>query len=248
MNLKHDTLRAATGLAVTALAFLAVVSALPVHQVIGASGARVQVEAAPSDTPLLITNMREQYGSNGLLQHIDYMLVNGGSQKLTGAQISWSLKFANGSTPRVVQYTDYWSGETGPLAVGASDPLEVAGLRVAGKSGAPEVLLTSATATITYAEFEDGTRLGPNAAAASSWFSSERHARLAAYRKLLDAYRAGGATALSAAFETASPADTQADRGSRRVVGEIYRTQGVAGAVAELQRVLSLKLPPGTAQ
>jgi len=54
---------------------------------------------------------------------------------------------------------------------------------------------TSVSGTVTFVEFSDGTRLGPQKDGLWSWFKLLRNRRAVRYRQLLEAYNVGGGTA-----------------------------------------------------
>jgi hypothetical protein len=232
----------ATGLvaAATAVAIIAVTLSRGRAQT-RSTGVSVNV-SVPAEIPAQITDAQAQYAPSGALQGITYKLVNRGAEPLTGAQITWSLKFAGGGATHAVQYKDYWAAQNGPLPVGSSDGGEL-GAATSHKPGGAVEPLESATGTVAYVEFEDGSKFGPNLKAASSWFAAEREARLAAYRELLQTYRAGGEDGLVKALQTYTPAQTGADRGAHRVLYGLYRSKGVSAVIAELTRVSTQQLP-----
>lgn len=207
----------------------------------GGAGVNVNIDV-PSQVPLLITDARPEYAPSGALQQITYRLTNDGAQALAGAEISWLFTFEGGGVIHTKQYVDYWWAEKGPLAVGKSGSLEIGAVTSQKPGGAPEPL-ESATGTVTYAEFKDGSKYGPDADTASAWFSSERTAMLAAYRELLKDYRSGGTAGLMKALQTFTPAQTHAESGTRRVLYKLYKSKGEAAVVAELTRVASMPAP-----
>ena len=200
--------------------------------------------SVPSQIPLLATETQPQYSPLGELQRVTFKLFNRGSQPLTAVEISWTLKFAGGGTSRATDYIDYWAQQGGPLASGAADTVEFSGATSQKPGGAVEPLV-SAMATVAYAEFEDGSKYGPSIEPASVWFTSERTAKVAAYRELLQDYRAGGEPELIKALQRVTPAQTGAARGTRRYLYALYRSSGTTAVVAELTRVASLPVPPG---
>ena len=176
-------------------------------------------------------------GSSG----IQYKIFNAGSARLIAVEITWDLNFGAGGPERTVQRADYFFSPA-DLAPGASKGFGIGEItdRASDGTTAP---LKSATATITYAEFADGTQLGSDIQSVSAWLTSNRDAEMAEYRQALQDYRAGGVAGLNKALAWDQMPPTSGGREVWLRLHQIQKQKGVSGVVEELTRVSQLKLP-----
>ena len=195
----------------------------------------------PPDIPLRATAVSASAtpsGSGG----IQYTVVNRGGARLTALEVSWQLHFANGSTPRVVQRTDYLLSAQGQLAPGDSGHFQVGKVTNAkpGMEGSP---LASAEGAVTYAEFADGTRSGSDVQRASAYFTACRAAEMQEYAQVLRDYRQGGVNALNEALSWKHLPAIACGRAAWLQMHQDEENKGVTGLVKELERLTALKMP-----
>jgi len=198
--------------------------------------AKVQIDV-PADVPLRIVNFAFDSSPAGMIAfHYDVRNVSG--QGLVAVEARWhaGASFSNRD--------DRWL--TGQLASGEAEHFQVTNVPVAASSS-PALL----TMTVSYAELEDGTRLGADAAQVGKEIDAARRAEVAAYARLLETFNAGGSEALTAALKTATTPlasaraaalDPAVQAATARLSG-ILNDQGVDAVVLELQRVAALNLP-----
>jgi len=207
-------------------------------QASGAKGAvRVDIQISP-DIPLQITDVHAIASPDGL-QSMDYRLVNVSQQRLLAAQISWTFRFADGSSLRSENRTEYFWNSGGMLGLGQFEQIEGSAIG-GGKNAAPVQIVTG---SISAAEFDNGTRLGPDAPKFFAWLDELRAGEQARYRELFNLYRSEGQKAFVDALQTLRPSETMAGKSARINLLDIYRQKGSAAAVAELMRLNSLQLP-----
>lgn len=203
------------------------------------SGSQVQVQLNVSpDIPLQIKDVQAAPALRGS-QPITYRLVNNGSERLTAVEVSWQLTFAGGIHSRVVEQADYFL-RPDTMQPRASDHFEIAGVTNENVQSAP---LQSAAATITYAEFADGTRLGSNVRAASTRMDDVRTGELKVYNEALQAYRQAGEPALVQALDAEHLPPNRGGRNAWKMLNRELKENGVAAVVDDLNRVAQLKLP-----
>jgi hypothetical protein len=221
--------------------------ALPFHsaaQVESGAGIKVNLDI-PADIPLKISGVRTKPSPSGL-PHITYRLTNAGTSPLAAVEISWVLYFGNGDQKRTVTRADYVFGRDGMIRPQVSDDLDIGSFQSALNGQSKPLSIQSATATITYAQFADGTELGSNARTASAWFAHRRGEWLAVYKQALEAYRLEGTSGLAQVLDAAHLPPTAYGRDAWMNLNGILKKNGTAAVVAELNRIVSLKLPGGT--
>ncbi|HEY6292261.1 MAG TPA: hypothetical protein VI455_11990 [Terriglobia bacterium] len=211
-----------------------------------AASGRVQIDV-PADVPLRIVNFGFDASPAGMTAfHYDVKNVSG--QGLVAVEVRWRSGGASFSNR-----DDRWL--TGQLAAGESEHFQVSNVPGASSPNRePNPTSQSSsrlTMKITYAELEDGARVGTDAAQVGKEIDAARRAELASYAKLLETFNAGGSEALVHALKPAiaTPTATAAtalepgvQAAAARLAG-ILNDQGVDAVVLELQRVSALSLP-----
>ena len=193
------------------------------------------------DIPLRLVNFKFDTSRSDMLA-FRYDVQNDSGEGLMAVEVSWRAEFG-GSAVSIANRDDRWL--TGQLPAGGRERFQVTNVPDSGAQP-----LTRLVATVTYAEFEDGSRLGSNAAAVGKEVDAGRRATLASYAKLLATFNPGGGDALIRALKlgsaTGAPAQLPAvQEANARLLG-ILADRGVDAVVLELQRVSTLTLPgPG---
>jgi hypothetical protein len=233
---------------ITSLAALILV--LPVRASEGASvPAGVQIEV-PADIPLQITNFSLDPSPSSMTA-FHYDVKNSAGQGLVAVEVRWQTQLAGKPGTTVTNRDDRWL--TGQLGSGQLERFQVTNVPNSAPSAtaaqakvAPQPL-SGMVGTVTYAEFEDGTRVGADAAVIGKEIDSARRTAVAAYAKLLDTFNASGSEALVQALKLQNAAHDQSSavqEATARLLG-ILSDQGVDGVVQELQRVSALPIPEG---
>ena len=235
-------------LLITSLAALILV--LPVRASEGTSvPAGVQIEV-PGDIPLHITNFAFDPSPSSMTA-FHYDIQNSAGQGLVAVEVRWQTQLAGKSGVTVTNRDDRWL--TGQLATGQSERFQVTNVpnsvpsAAAAQAKTASQQLSGMVATVTYAEFEDGTRLGSDVAVIGKEIDTARRTAVAAYAKLLDTFNASGSEALVQALKLQNAAHDQSSavqEATARLLG-ILSDQGVDAVVQELQRVAALPIPEG---
>ncbi|HEV2382690.1 MAG TPA: hypothetical protein VG206_23230 [Terriglobia bacterium] len=228
----------------------AIVLVLPVRAgEAGSAPAGVQIEV-PADIPLHITNFGFDPSPSSMTA-FHYDVQNSAGQGLVAVEVRWQTQLAGKSGVTVTNRDDRWL--TGQLATGQAErfqvtnvPNEAPSTNAAQAKLAPQQL-SGMVATVTYAEFEDGTRLGSEAAAIGKEIDAARRTAVAAYAKLLDTFNSSGSEAMVQALKQQNAAHDQSSavqEATARLLG-VLNDQGVDAVVQELQRVAALTIPEG---
>lgn len=228
----------------------AVVVALPVRAVEAASTpAGVQIEV-PADIPLHLTNFTYDPSPSSMTA-FHYDIQNASGQGLVAVEVRWQTQLAGGPGTVVTNRDDRWL--TGQLAAGQLERFQVTNVpnrapsTNAAQSKQAVERLSGMIGTITYAEFEDGTRVGADAATIGKEIDAARRIMIATYAKFLDTFNAGGSESLVQALRQQNATHDQssaAQEATARLLG-ILNDQGADAAVRELQRVAALTVPEG---
>jgi hypothetical protein len=209
--------------------------------------AGVQIEV-PADIPLHITNFRFDPSPSSMTA-FHYDIENASGQGLVAIEVRWQTQLNGKSGVLVTNRDDRWL--SGQLATGLAERFQVTNVpNHAPSASAAQVnpaaqRLSGMAGTITYAEFEDGTRLGADAATVGKEIDAARRTAVAAYAKLLDTFNAGGGEALVQELRQQNAAPNQnsaVQEASARLLG-ILNDQGADAVVRELQRVTALTVP-----
>jgi hypothetical protein len=209
--------------------------------------AGVQIEV-PADIPLHIVNFKFD-ASPSSMTAFHYDIQNAAGQGLVAVEVRWETQLAGKSGVVVTNRDDRWL--SGQLATGLSERFQVTNVpnhtpsTNAAQASAATQPLSGITGTVTYAEFEDGTRVGSDAATVGKEIDAARRTAVAAYAKLLDTFNASGSEALVQALKQQNATHDQSSavqEATARLLG-ILNDQGVDAAVQELQRVAALTIP-----
>ena len=206
-----------------------------------AAAAKVQIDV-PADISLRIVNFGFDASPAGMAA-FHYDVQNASTQGLLAVEVRWHVGSGDQGGTAFSNRDDRWL--TGQLAAGESEHFQVTNVPVAASQPSPRL-----TMTIAYAEFEDGARLGDNAAQVGKEIDSARRSEVAAYARLLEAFNAGGSEALVSALKSGIPATTakggvrepSVQAAGARLLG-ILNDQGADAVVLELRRVSTLTLP-----
>jgi hypothetical protein len=225
-----------------------IVSGLPARSTEAGSalaGVRIEIRA---DIPLHITNFAFDPSPSSMTA-FHYDVQNAAGQGLVAIEVRWQTQLNGKSGAVVSNRDDRWL--TGQLATGQTERFQVTNVpnRVpsANPAQAPPQRLSGMVGTITYAEFEDGTRLGAGAATVGKEIDAARRTAVATYAKLLDIFNAGGSEALIQALRQQNSVNNQnsgVQEATARLLG-ILNDQGADAVVLELQRVAALTIPEG---
>jgi hypothetical protein len=207
----------------------------------------VQIEI-PADIPLHITNFAFDPSPSSMTAfHYDIQNVSG--QGLVAIEVRWQTQSGGQSGAVVTNRDDRWL--TGQLATGQAEHFQVTNVpnhlldTKVVQAGSTAQRLSGMVGTIAYVEFEDGTRLGADAASVGKEIDEARRTAIAAYAKLLDTFNASGSEALVRALQQQVSAPNAAiQEATARLLG-ILKDQGPDAVVLELQRVAALPVPEG---
>lgn len=193
----------------------------------------------PSTVPLEILNVQVTPTPSGM-GGMSYALRNDSEQALVAVEIKWTISGAASEKLVQVDDIDAWTDPSGMLASDGDKVFHKGALR--SKEATP---VTGVTGTITYAEFADGTRVGPDAnGVVYQQLRADRLALKAAYQQLLSTYSTGGKNALIEAIHSiGTSAQTMAYREARLTLGDSLQKKGFDSMLQDLQRVAAQKVP-----
>jgi hypothetical protein len=203
----------------------------------GASPLPVVDINVPAETPVRIVNFRFDRSPAGMRAfHYDIQNVSG--QGLVAVEVRWQTYYGDKPGASITNRDDRWL--TGLLASNDSARFQVS--NISGPGGQP---LTRLAPTVTYAEFEDGSRLGADAARVGQQVTAARKTTVATYARLLETFNGGGSQALVQALkqQNATPGLDPATQASTAHLLGLLADQGVDAVVLELQRVSAMSLP-----
>jgi len=202
-----------------------------------AEGVTPAVEiAAQAETPVRIINFRFDASHAGTIA-FQYDVQNKSGQGLLAVDVHWEAQTGDINSTISNRSDDWLSGQ---LAADQSQHFQVSNV-----ANFPRQPLTRLVGTIAYAELEDGTRFGTDAAEVGKQIGAARHAAAASYAKLLDTFNSGGGEALTQALKLQGAArgqDPAVQEATGRLQG-ILDDEGVDAVVKELQRVAVLSIP-----
>jgi hypothetical protein len=170
------------------------------------------------------------------LGNLRYVVRNLASSPLVAYRVDWTTYVGERRGITVSNVSDLWVA--GGIPPGGTTSAEVGGF--VSSSGEP---VTALVGTISYAEFADGTRLGPDADQTFSYFNEKRAAKLAAYQKLSPACTTGGLAACLRALEQEAKSGNAAERGAAFQISRLLKQKGAVAASAEVARVSGLQIP-----
>jgi len=196
----------------------------------------IAVQASPgtmvslSDPQLRPTSERINF--NGLT----YSLRNNSSQPLVAFEMWWDLYFDNGEKMmRLPQISDGWL--EGQILAPGENSAQSYDVQIHDMKGGRIIRVVG---TVAYAEFEDGTRTGPDANELAHYLAAGRRRALEVYSKLLETARNQGreevARMLSAPMFNSADADTDWAWNRLRTV---YQKQGLQAALNEIDTRLA---------
>lgn len=162
-----------------------------------------------------------------------YAIRNPRNSGLVAIEISWYFETTAGIV-RVTTFADSWIAGTSslPATLTAEETFDA---YVGARSGA----LQRITAVVSYAEFQDGARMGDPER--EGVFSRRRREIREAYEKLRSAFNAGGLEGLTEALKS-TPRQTPAEQAARIRLRQILSDQGLEAVLADISRVLSLSI------
>ena len=199
------------------------------------TGPAVEIAAQP-EAPVGIVNFRLDPSNSGMIA-FHYDVQNKSGQGLLAVEVHWEAQTGEVSST-ISNRSDNWL--SGQVAPDQSEHFQVS--NVANFVRQP---LTRLVGTIAYAELEDGTRFGTDAAQIGKQIDQARRAEAASYAKLLDVFNSGGGDALAQALKQQSAThgqDPAVQEATGRLLG-MLDDQGVDAVVKELQRVAVLSIP-----
>jgi hypothetical protein len=184
----------------------------------------------PPDVPLEFPEVHLNYLPNGGIQGGFYVVRNDSKAGLVSLTTSWFIHVDNPNAPPAPagQCSSFWASGHAFLAPGASEN-EHLGFGLIPYKGHAVVRVTG---IVIYAEFEDGTRLGPGVAKLYPALHARREKLLNDYHTLLTMIRAGKP-------DTELEAYVQTTRGLEGL--ELVRARkGWDGVAAEISKRLRL--------
>lgn len=146
------------------------------------------VVLVPSDVPVAITDLQVKF-DRGEIVGGSYHVKNRGTSGLVTLRLQWRFQLEDDPQgPTATQDLDSWATDAGFLAPGGEDQAEVSFRTIGGQR------VVGISATIAYAEFEDGKHAGPGATSVRNCLADSRAKMLEEY-KHLSALAAAGAPA-----------------------------------------------------
>lgn len=232
-----------TGVAQSARCSPAFVANVALRSPANAQSASAGVEVRfgiPPDIPLAPAKVESSTG--GPVPHYDYSLRNTGTRSIVALAIKWTMYVGDQAVGITkTDRADSWIG--GPTAwLGPGQEMKFALSGVLTRDGKASSRYEGA---VVYVEFDDGTRLGPEADSIFSALTGIRQAILDEYRRALAAYDASGKDGLVAELAQAKTAvGTKRGRvtGATMLLSEMQRL-GLDATVAELRRASTLRVP-----
>lgn len=168
---------------------------------------------------------------------------------------SGSFSVRNERDSSLLAYQLSWTFYSGDRVVGAQFPMEDAWIDggvpaggtsqfwVSGFAGVPVLPVTKAVVAALYAEYADGTRLGPKSSSLFATLTASRRTTVATYGRLLDLYNQAGVEGLMKGLAQDHKSKAPQDRGAAFVLSRMLKDKGPDAVAAELRRVSRLSLP-----
>ena len=215
--------------------FFAPQAAAPVSQPPKAARS-LQVDISPTEgVPSLLESASVGVSADGTqIVGLNLVYRNSASKPLTATRTILTVHNERGETQSLSISGDMFLGFS-EIAAGARHDYNDPGLLVTSKTGR----IVSATATVDFAEFLDGTRVGPQAQLYGVGLDHKRQEELETYRLILNAY--GNPTVSSAATLNAAMNQVWDSRkvGCSAVIEEIKRWIQAKGVDYALSRLRS---------
>lgn len=191
-----------------------------------------RIEIADASTSLELSNL-DWALSQRRLEIAGFSLRNSGAHPLVAYKVRFQVYSTGADEPMEIQQSAdlTWTGPNAFIKPGGQSDVKMKGW-VAPKEPASRIV-----AVVSYAEFDDGTRSGPEAKTFFDELSTIRSERQAIYRKALAAYRESGPqAALTMAVSGAGSKGVAADMAGEHLA-EVYSSNGGTGLLEELRRV-----------
>jgi hypothetical protein len=197
-----------------------------------ASGGGIEFQTAPEGQyGLKISDISAEF-VGVRLGNLTYTLANGTDRAVSAVQVSFDAYAGDQFLGSFVNSRDWWLGSTGGLAPHTSR----SGLDVNAAITSAGSRPTRLVATITFVEFEDGSRAGADY---GSLIRDGRLESVKAYQEVRKTYeRFGGGSELSGLLRkscSAGGCEGASERGKLRV---IYENGGAGALLMELARIL----------
>ncbi len=183
----------------------------------------------PSDIPLDFSALQIDLRDDGI-HGGSYVLRNTSGAGLVTLVTWWSFEGNNPAKgPHATDVMDSWASDAAFLARGSEEREDVRFL-VLPQSGEA---IRGVTGIVVYAEFDDGTRLGPGVSTIAPSLSSQRTKMLAAYNELLHMIQSGADDKAIAKYLQTTPAldwliATHGGEGLKGFVAEITKPRRLA--------------------
>ncbi|MGH9772210.1 MAG: hypothetical protein ACRD4Q_11005 [Candidatus Acidiferrales bacterium] len=190
------------------------------------------------EIPLEISDVQVAATPAGV-ERLTYNLTDMSSQRLLAVEISWKFQLANGRTMNTRARADYLFSADGKLVPHATDPHAIGMLQHQGNT----VPVDQITGEITFAQFADGSALGPDPGPMRLWLTSERQGQMQALQQLLSVYKTQGESGLKNAIKTDSLSDTVAEHGLKMLLSSLEQKQGFPAVVARLKEGAATQPP-----
>lgn len=159
-----------------------------------------------------------------------FKIKNESRTGLMAYAIRWYFRTTAGFVP-VSTWRDNWiSGD--PLLPAGVETQETFDAYVGAHGG----LVRQIVAEVTYAQYQDGTKMGDQQTALQ--FVERRETVRKTYARLREIFYSRGVDAFAEELEFAAR-ESPPQRGAKTRLREIFREQGVAAALAEIERVLN---------
>jgi hypothetical protein len=142
----------------------------------------------PKDIPVDFQAVRLNLRNGGILGG-SYTLRNNSRSGLVTLVTLWTFQGNDPKSPgtSTTEVTDSWATDSAFLAPG-NEKEEELNIGVLSKEG---LTVRRVTATVVYAEFDDGTKVGPGVSSFGPRLRSEREKVLRAYKELLEKIQSG---------------------------------------------------------
>ena len=179
----------------------------------------------PRDVPLDFSAVKMDFRDSGI-QGGSYVVRNNSGAGLVTPVTSWSFEGNNPASggPHATDVIDSWVADAAFLAPGSEAPEEIRFL-VHPHSGEA---IRRVTGTVIYAEFDDGTRLGPGVGTMGLKLRSRRINTLAAYKELLSKIQSGSDYKAIATYLQTTPALSW--------LNTVHGGEGLNGLVVEITK------------
>lgn len=190
-----------------------------------------QIETAQTGTGIELSNLN-WVASMNRFEISGFSLSNGAMRSLAAYKVRFQI-YSNGSAePLEIQRTSdlTWVGSQAFLKSGEKVDVKL------GAWVKPSGPISRVVTVVSYAEFDDGTRVGPEADSFSRTLNEDRQERLTIYKKVLTDYRQQGPEAATRLAAASSLSGKIASIAAQHLEA-VYEANGAAGLLAELRRI-----------